>query len=85
VKIPVRFWTRRCRGCSDGSPHDSHLTWLGRIALGLLTDLRHAATDEVSADVFLTDPGLALVHADMGAWLEAHPCVCEALCECEER
>jgi hypothetical protein len=31
----------------------------------------------------LTDPGLALVHADMGAYLEAHPCVCPALCECE--
>jgi hypothetical protein len=36
---------------------------------------RHAATDDIPVDVFLTDPGLALVHADMGAWLEAHPCV----------
>lgn len=33
--IPVRFWTRRCRGCSDTSTHDSHLTWLGRLALRL--------------------------------------------------
>lgn len=33
--IPVRFWTRRCRGCSDTSTHDSHLTWLGRLALGI--------------------------------------------------
>jgi hypothetical protein len=48
-------------------------------------DSRHATMDDVPVDVFLTDPGLALVHADMGAWLEAHPCVCPALCECEER
>ncbi len=34
--IPVRFWTKRCRGhCGDSSPHDSHLTWLGRKALGI--------------------------------------------------
>jgi hypothetical protein len=23
------------------------------------------------------DPALALVHADMGAWLAAHPCRCD--------
>ena len=33
--IPVWLWTRRCRGCADATPHDSHLTWLGRKALGL--------------------------------------------------
>jgi hypothetical protein len=39
---------------------------------------------EVPADVFLSDdPDLAMVHADMAAWMEAHPCECEALCECE--
>lgn len=33
--IPVRFWTRRCKGCDEASPHDAHLTWLGRLALRL--------------------------------------------------
>jgi hypothetical protein len=50
-----------------------------------VTDLRHAQVDDIPVDVFLTDPGLALVHADMGAWLEAHPCVCEAHCECDTK
>ncbi len=30
------------------------------------------------------DPDLWLITADMQAWSEAHPCECEALCECEE-
>jgi hypothetical protein len=30
------------------------------------------------------DPALALVTANMHAWLEAHPCDCEALCVCDE-
>jgi hypothetical protein len=30
------------------------------------------------------DPELGLVHADPHAWMEAHPCDCEALCTCEE-
>lgn len=29
------------------------------------------------------DPALAFVHADMTAWMEAHPCECDAGCECE--
>lgn len=34
--IPTRLWTRRCSAqCGDSSPHDSHLTWLGRKALGI--------------------------------------------------
>lgn len=34
--------------------------------------------------VWLKDPGLALVEANMGAWLKAHPCDCEGLlCECD--
>lgn len=32
--IPAKLWTRRCRGCPDVTAHDSHLTLLGRIALG---------------------------------------------------
>lgn len=32
--IPAKLWTRRCRGCSDTSAHDSHLTIIGRVALG---------------------------------------------------
>ena len=40
---------------------------------------------EVPADVFFSDdPALALVHADMAAWMEAHPCDCHAGCECDE-
>lgn len=31
------------------------------------------------------DPDLALVHADMGAWLDARPeCKCPALCVCDD-
>ena len=38
----------------------------------------------VPLDVFLSDdPDLAMVFADMEAWMDAHPCECEALCECE--
>jgi hypothetical protein len=29
------------------------------------------------------DPDLWLVTADMGAWSQAHPCECEALCTCD--
>ncbi len=47
---------------------------------------KHGAPDPVvPLDVFLSDdPELALVHADMHAWSEAHPCDCHALCVCEE-
>lgn len=45
--------------------------------------------DEFPLAVFLgPDPELALVHADMDAWEEAHPCdpvLCEAYCTCHER
>lgn len=41
--------------------------------------------DEFPIAVFLgPDPELALVHADMDAWLEAHPCDCDAKCTCEQ-
>jgi hypothetical protein len=40
-------------------------------------------TPDVPLDVWLgPDPSLALAEADMDAWLDAHPCNCEALCEC---
>lgn len=41
--------------------------------------------DEPPQDVFLSDdPHLALVHADMAAWLQAHPCDCHGqVCECD--
>jgi hypothetical protein len=29
-----RFWKRRCHGCADASPHDSHLTRFGRWYFG---------------------------------------------------
>jgi hypothetical protein len=48
--------------------------------------MRHGEPQtEVPVDVFLSDdPDLAMVTADMDAYLDAHPCDCEALCECEE-
>jgi len=37
--------------------------------------------EEPPQDVFLSDdPALAMVHADMGAWLKARDCDCHALC-----
>lgn len=30
------------------------------------------------------DPELQLVTGDMHAWSEAHPCECEAMCECDD-
>ena len=45
----------------------------------------HGDTTGVNLSAWLgSDPDLALVEADMGAWHDAHPCECEALCECEE-
>lgn len=51
-----------------------------------VTAARHGEpADEFPLDVWLgLDPELALVHADMGEWMDAHPCDCEAMCECEE-
>lgn len=48
--------------------------------------MRHGEPQEAfPVDVWLgDDPELALVHADMAAWHEAHPCECQALCECED-
>jgi hypothetical protein len=47
--------------------------------------LRHGDTPGVDLAVFLgPDPELALVLADLGSWAEAHPCECEAMCECGE-
>lgn len=41
--------------------------------------------EEFPLEVWLgDDPELALVHADMDAWMDAHPCECESLCECED-
>lgn len=46
---------------------------------------RHGAALPVPVEALLSpDPDLWLVTADMRAWLEAHPCECEALCECED-
>ena len=42
--------------------------------------------EEPPQDVFLSDdPHIALIHADMGAWLRAHPCDCHGpVCRCDE-
>jgi hypothetical protein len=46
---------------------------------------RHGAPSPVSVDVWLgPDPELALATADLHTWALAHPCDCEALCECDE-
>ena len=48
-----------------------------------MTDRHGIYNEEPPQDVFLSDdPHLALVHADMGAWLRAHPCDCHAICTC---
>lgn len=48
--------------------------------------MRHGdPAPETPLDVFLSDdPDLAMVNADMDAYLDAHPCDCEALCVCDE-
>ena len=30
-RLLTKFSTRKCRGCDDPSPHDSHLTWIDRL------------------------------------------------------
>lgn len=45
--------------------------------------MTHGAPSLVPVEALLSDdPELALVTADMDVWAAAHPCVCEALCEC---
>jgi hypothetical protein len=34
-------------------------------------------------DLLSDDTELHLVHADPMAWMDAHPCSCDALCKCE--
>lgn len=47
---------------------------------------RHAPSLPLEAEALLApDPELELVWADMAAWHEAHPCSCEAGCECESK
>lgn len=51
-----------------------------------LDDVRHGDPQPIQLEVWLgPDPELALVEADMGAWHDAHPCDCDALCECDGR
>lgn len=38
--------------------------------------------EEAEAYALSDDPSLGLVHVDMTAWIAAHPCECEAGCEC---
>jgi hypothetical protein len=56
-----------------------------RVRLLHRVPMEHGKSEEVNLAVWLSDdPELAMVTADMKAWSEAHPCKCEALCECEE-
>ena len=44
----------------------------------------HGHPAPVPIDALLgDDPELWLATADMRAWSEAHPCECEAICECD--
>ena len=46
--------------------------------------LQHGRPAPVPIDALLdADPDIWLAFADMRAWSEAHPCECEALCECD--
>jgi len=48
------------------------------------TGRRHAAVETVPVETALTDdPDLHLVRADLDTWLAAHPCDCQACCECD--
>ena len=43
----------------------------------------HGQPRPVPLDALLADdPELWLATADMGTWLDAHPCECEGLCVC---
>ena len=47
---------------------------------------RHGGPRPIDVTTWLgDDPHLALVTADMGEWVAAHPCDCEALCSCDEQ
>jgi len=47
---------------------------------------RHGEPGPVDVAAWLgDDPHLALVNADLGEWLAAHPCHCEDLCRCDEQ
>jgi hypothetical protein len=44
----------------------------------------HGTVAPVSVEALLSDdPDLWLATGDMRSWSEAHPCECEALCECD--
>jgi len=46
---------------------------------------RHGDPLPVPIEALLSvDPELHLVTADLRAWVDAHPCECEALCTCED-
>ena len=52
---------------------------------GAFVTQRHTPNVPLEAEALLADdPELQLAWADMAAWHEAHPCRCEAGCECEE-
>jgi hypothetical protein len=49
-----------------------------------VTPDRHGGSVPIPAEALLADdPDLALATADLHAWAAAHPCDCEALCECD--
>jgi hypothetical protein len=51
-----------------------------------VTPGRHGGTTPIPPEALLADdPDLALATADMGAWADAHPCDCDALCECDNQ
>ena len=50
-----------------------------------LRRIAHGQSAPVPIDALLDDdPDLWLATADMRTWSDAHPCECEALCECDQ-
>lgn len=46
----------------------------------------HGAAKPIDVAVWLgADSALALVEANASEWSAAHPCECEALCECDTK
>lgn len=46
--------------------------------------MKHGAPEPVPLEALTADdPELYLAAADMDAWAEAHPCGCDALCDCD--
>ena len=66
-------------------PHFDHGDARGRKAVGVVVSgTGHGSARGVDETAWLgDDPALAMVTGDLDAWLAAHPCSCDGLCECD--